>query len=91
MDVKDGCDDVNYIRVTHDRHQCLFLVNIPLVVYFILGLRRIYFVDKLRRSVPEAPIPHFMVSGNSSIRVTNKPFGAKSVIFTKMWVRHLWY
>jgi hypothetical protein len=33
--------------------------------------------------VPEAPIPHFMVSGNSSIRVTNKPFGAKSAIFTK--------
>jgi hypothetical protein len=36
----------------------------------------------LRRSVAEAPIPHLMVSGNSSIRVTNKPFGAKSVIFT---------
>jgi hypothetical protein len=31
--------------------------------------------------VLEAPIPHFMVSGNSSIRVTSKPFGAKSAIF----------
>jgi hypothetical protein len=51
MDVKDGCDDVNYIRVTQDRHQFLLLVNTPVVVnsYFILGLRRIlvYFVDKL--------------------------------------------
>jgi hypothetical protein len=31
-----------------------------------------------------------MISGNSSIRVTKKPFGAKSAIFTKLWVRHLW-
>jgi hypothetical protein len=47
-------------------------------------------MGQLRRSVPEEPIPHFMVSGNSSIRVTSKPFGANSAIFTKMWVRHLW-
>jgi hypothetical protein len=44
----------------------------------------------LRCSLPEAPIPHFMVSGNNSVRVTSKPFGAKSAIFTKMWVGHLW-
>jgi hypothetical protein len=47
------------------------------------------FMQHMRFSVPEAPIPHFMVSGNSSIRVNSKPFGAKSAIFTKMWVRHL--
>jgi hypothetical protein len=33
----------------------------------------------------------FVVSGNSSIRVTSKPFSAKSAIFTKMWVRQLWH
>jgi hypothetical protein len=27
------------------------------------------YLDHLRRSLPEAPIPHFMVSGNSNIPV----------------------
>jgi hypothetical protein len=35
--------------------------------------------------VPDAPIPHFKVSGNSSIAVTSKPFGAKSTLFTKKY------
>jgi hypothetical protein len=45
----------------------------------------------MRHSVPEAPIPHFMVCGNSSIRITSKQFGAKSAIVTKMWVRYIWH
>jgi hypothetical protein len=50
------------------------------------------FSDLIRGTQCQRRLSHiFMVSDNSRIRVTSKPFGAKSAIFTKMWVRHLWH
>jgi hypothetical protein len=64
----------------------------------ILGYLYIYFTFTLssswrylRRSVQRRLSHIFMVSVNSSIRVTSKLFGTKSAIFTKMWVRYLWH
>jgi hypothetical protein len=56
------------------------ILTLPSQYIFSLLL---FVIRNMRHSVPEAPIPHFMVSAYSSTPVTSKPFGAKSAIVTK--------